>query len=332
MIVAIYVDDLLICGPKKDDIIDFKEKLAERFRITDLGPISYYLGVKIQRDRSNRTMHLSQTTYIKQLVEECGLTNCKPVDTPMQEIDYEPNIFNGEVYEATQEEIREYAHVIGKLQWLANNTRLDIAFATNKLAQFMKNPTPTHSQALKRIVRYLKGTSELGKQFGPNESPEGEPHGYTDAAYGNDVETKRSHSGYFFKLWSGVISHATRRQDGVSTSFTESEYIGQCNAAKEAFFLKQAMTELGEYIEGPVTIYADNQSAMALASNPGNHRRTKHIPIQQHYVRELVEQGHVKFNYVNTTNMAADGLTKPLASVKFKAFVRMLGLVPAPTA
>ena len=248
----------------------------------------------------------------------------------MQQIDYEPDIFNGEEYTATQEEIKEYANVIGKLQWLANNTRLDIAFATNKLAQFMKNPTPTHSQALNRTVRYLAGTSELGKQFGPTESPEGEPHGYTDAAYGNDFETKRSHSGYLFKLWSGVVSHATRSQEGVVTSSTESEYVGQCNAAKEAFFLKQAMHELGEYLDGPVTILADNQSAMALASNPGNHRRTKHIPIQQHYVTELVERGHVQFDYINTNDMAADGLTKALAPPKFKEFVRMLGLVPPP--
>ena len=330
MIVAIYVDDLLIAGLMLDDIIDFKESISERFRIKDLGSIFFYLNVKITRDRVNKVMHLSQTAYIKQLIEVCDLTDCNSVATSMEQTSLHHDVHDGQFYQAIGEEITSYAEVIGKLQWLATNTRQDIAYAINKLSQFMKNSTLTHVQAVKRVVRYLKGTMELGKRFGSSETHDSSSYGYTDSSYGDDELTRRSHSGYAFLFYNGVISHFFRRQDTVSTSSTEAEYVGQCNAVKEAYFLKQVFNELGENIKGSMKIRADNQSVMALAKNSGNHRRTKHISIQYHYVRELVQDNEVDFTYVPTADMLADGLTKPLGRQLFERFVSMLGLVSSP--
>ena len=149
---------------------------------------------------------------------------------------------------------------------------------------------------------------------------------YTDSSYENNIDTRKSHSDYVFKLWNGSISHSFKRQNTVATSSIKVEYIAQCNAAKKAFFIAQAMIELEHKINSSVDLRADNQGAIKLVNNSMNHTRTKHIPIQYHYVRELVENGHVKITYVSTKEMIADGLIKPLPPEKFRKFIFMLGL------
>ena len=123
MIVIIYVNDMLICDFKKDDILNFKKKLIERFRIKNLESVSYYLNVKIVRDRKNRTMHLSQINYIRQLVEKCDLTNCKSTSTSMKQILLKHDIFDDESYQTSIEKLIAYVEIINKLQWISNNTR-----------------------------------------------------------------------------------------------------------------------------------------------------------------------------------------------------------------
>ena len=116
MIVIIYVNDMLICDFKKDDILNFKEKLIERFRIKNFESISYYLSVKVVRDRENRTMHLNQINYIRQLVEKCDLTNCKSTSTSMKQISLKHDIFDDESYQTSIEKLIAYVEIIDKLQ------------------------------------------------------------------------------------------------------------------------------------------------------------------------------------------------------------------------
>ena len=329
VIIAVYVDDLLIVGPHASDIKGLKESISKRFKIKDLNEVTHYLGVKVVRDRANKTMWLTQTAFIKKLVDDCGLTDCRPVSTPMEPYPLQADMHNGQPYKASPVEVHAYQEILGSLQWLVTMTRQDIAYPVNKLAQFTLNPTPTHMTALQRIVKYLAGTSELGIRFGPDNSEgsmKGELTGYTDASYINDVDTKRSHSGYVFMLWNGPISCSSKRQDTIATSSTEAEYIGQCNAAKEAYFLSNAFDQLGYTPEGPIELRADNQSAIKLANNPVSHARSKHYPIQYHYVREQVAEGNLRLEYISTNDMVADGLTKALKKDKFQGFVKMLGL------
>lgn len=136
---------------------------------------------------------------------------------------------------------------------------------------------------------------------------------------------------YFFMLWNGPVSYSPRRQPTVSTSTAEAEYIGECNASKEAYFLSQALTELGYPMDGPVDLRADNQAFIKMADNPVKHSRTKHIDIKYHYVRELIENEHITLTYVSTKEMIADGLTKPLRPDLFRGFVEMLGLTSSPS-
>jgi hypothetical protein len=137
--------------------------------------------------------------------------------------------------------------------------------------------------------------------------------------------------GYVFLLYGAAVTWAARKQQSISTSTTEAEYVGLCNAAKEAVWLRNLLRDLGRgrYAGGEhaMCIYSDNQGALRLTENPEFHARSKHIDIQYHYTRELVEDGVVSVKYVPTTEMAADCLTKPLKRARLEANLAAIGLV-----
>lgn len=338
VIIAIYVDDLLLLGPILEDILKLKEQLANRFRMKDLGAVAWYLGMQITRDRAKRILWISQSTYIKRAIEDLGMTECNPTSTPMDvSCKLKKNVYlkEGEwiTYESTKQEQVAYQSIIGTLLWIACQTRPDIAFAVGMCSRYSANPNPGHDMALKRIIRYLAGTADLGLRYGPSEGAKGELVGYTDAAYGDCLDTRYSTSGYIYFLWNGPISWSSKRQTGVTTSTAEAEYVGECNAAKEAIFLAQALKEVG--YEGPdtnpVTLLADNQAAIKMASNPVNHPRGKHIDVSYHYVRwKVAEEKSIYLDYIPTKDMIADGLTKALVATKFMASRDMTGLSPTP--
>ena len=319
MIVAIYVDDLLLIGPSKDEIANLKKELSDRFRIKDLGPVRWYLGMHITRDRANRTIYINQKAYVGRILDAMGMTDCHPCTTPMDAD------LRKEDYRASKKEVKAYQQLLGSLLWLAMMTRPDIAYSVNKCSRYATNPAPNHDNAAKRIVRYLAGTRDLGLTYAPN-SDSGELVGYSDSSYGDCLDTRKSTSGYIFMLHNGPISWTTKRQSVVTTSSTEAEYIGQCNAGKEAVYLARTLKSIGYGIDGPIIIRADNQSAMKLAINPVFHPKSKHIDIQYHKIRELVENGEIKLNWIPTSDMVADGLTKPLKKALFQRFIEQLGL------
>ena len=140
------------------------------------------------------------------------------------------------------------------------------------------------------------------------------------------LDGRRSTSIYIFILANGPISWLLKRQTTVALSLYKAEYIGKCNGAKEAVWLHLLLKEIGFAVNGPTTIHIDNQSAIALTSNPEYHARTKHIDIQYYYIYLKVANNTIKFKYIPTANMAADGLTKPLQRLKHAKFVNMLNM------
>ena len=142
--------------------------------------------------------------------------------------------------------------------------------------------------------------------------------GYTDADWAGDPDTRRSTSGYLFNLGSAAISWSSKRQATVSLSSCEAEYMGETQATKEAMWLRRLMEELiCDEIKKPTILLADNQGAIALAKNASQHGRTKHIDIQQHFVREKQSEGYIDVQFIPTKDELADGLTKPLAGEAF---------------
>lgn len=324
IIIAIYVDDLLIVGANRNAIKAIKAKLNKRFEMKDLGPCAFYLGMVISRDRANRTLCLSQAGYVEQVLRRFDMWESKPQLTPM---DASTKLHKAdEGYIAPADFRLRYQSAVGSLMYAMLGTRPDIAYAVSVVSRYGSNPTDQHWAAVKRIFRYLKGTVSLRLTF---KGPLHQVSGYADADWAGDQDTRRSTSGYVFNVGSGAISWSSKRQPTVALSTCEAEYIGQTQATKEAIWLRNLLTQLSS--ESPnsvqaVVIYCDNQGAIALAKNPQFHSRTKHIDINQHFVREKVADGKVTLEYVPTEEQIADGLTKALSKDKFNTFRRALGL------
>ncbi|WAO96990.1 Retrovirus-related Pol polyprotein from transposon TNT 1-94 [Fusarium falciforme] len=323
--IAVYVDDLLIAGPSKDEIVAVKQALCNKFKMTDLGPCKYYLGMSLRRDRANRSISLSQTTYLEKILRDFGMDQCAPNATPVATSKFgEPD----PDYKATDKLKQWYAKAIGSLMYLMLGTRPDIAFAVSLCSRHLGNPTNEHQTAVKRIFRYLKGSHNLELVYQGKLQP---LLGYTDSDWAGDQETRKSTSGYVFNLGTGAISWSSKRQRTVALSSCEAEYMGQTGAAKEAVWLRSLLQELlKEYREVPelktTVIFGDNQGAIAMSKNPQFHARTKHIDIQHHYCREKVNDGTVDFQYIPTGKQVADGLTKALPKDRFLRFREALGL------
>jgi hypothetical protein len=200
-----------------------------------------------------------------------------------------------------------YREAIGSLMYAAMGTRPDIAFATLTVAQFCENPGWVHWEAVKQIYKYLLGTREL-------------------ELTGASQEHRRAISGYVFMIDGGAISWSSKKQELVTLSTTEAEYVVQTHAAKEAIWFRQLLTQLFDSIDTPTTLFSDSKSAIALAEDGHYHARTKHIDIRYHFIRYVIDAGTIKLVYCSTDDMTADTLTKALPSVKSKHFAKALGL------
>jgi hypothetical protein len=205
-------------------------------------------------------------------------------------------------------------------------TRPDIAVAVGAVAQHMQQPGQAHWIAVKRIFRYLKGTTNVCLSYSGHETSR-ILQGFVDSDWGGSLEERRSTSGYAFIFGGGAVSWKSKKQPTVALSTTEAEYMAATQATKEAIWLRRFLQEIGLQQIGPTPIHSDSQGSIALIKNPVHHARTKHIDIQHHFVREKCESEEVEFIYCSTAEMAADVLTKGLLRVKHEKCMSMLGLV-----
>ena len=318
-----YVNDIQIYDPRESKhISDLKEELSKRFAITDLDSYSYYLNMEIQRNRVKRSVRITQSTYLKKVLARFNMANSAPVPTPMV---VGTQLEEESVDQAISDVVREYQSMMGSMMYAMIQTRSDICFAITILSRYNQNSNSKHIAAVKRVLRYLKDTIDHDITYGTVNGLEG----FIDTDWASDSETRRSLEAYVFLLYEGAVSWTSKRQQFIALSSCEVEYMAQTQAAKEAIWLTRLLSELDVGLglpSKPVLIKADNQGAIALASDPRFHTRTKHIDIQWHFVRDQVETGAVSFEWVPTREMAADGLTKALSKDKFGTFVGQLGL------
>ena len=210
------------------------------------------------------------------------------------------------------------------------NTRPDLAFSISLLSRFLSKPTKHIAELMKGVLKYVKGSTQHGityRRRRDNEILSIEAYTDSDFADKHIHGDRRSTSGYIIKMAEDAISWSSKRQPGVpSTSSTHSEYRGQASAVRHIVHLSMFMNQIHLPIERPILLHADNTSAIALAKNPEFHTRTKHIDVAFHFQRYYVKTGLIALHYIPTTDMIADGLTKPLNRAKFAEFVTMLGL------
>jgi hypothetical protein len=326
VILAIHVDDSTMTGSSVTLQQEYKARINAKFQLTDLGPISWLLGLAITRDRAARTLSLSQHAYIDTLLRRFNLEDCKPLAQPLDpHVQFSTDQCPTTIEEKAAMQVVPYREAVGALNWVAVGTRPDIAFVVGQLARFMENPGRVHWEAVKRVLRYLKGTRDWKLVYGGSETRGLE--GFTDAD-GAMQEHRRAISGYVILIDGGAVSWCSKKQELVTLSTTEAEYVAATHAAKELIWFRRLLGEIFRPLEHPVVLHSDNQSAIALAHSQGQfHARTKHIDIRWHFIRYSVENGSIELVYCPTEDMTADLLTKPLPSAKAKHFAHSLGLL-----
>ena len=329
LIVALYVDDLLLAGDEPDTIMWMKGELSKRFEMKDLGQAKVCLGLEISRVRSEKAVFLSQSKYSISILERFGMQDSRPVPTPMVPNSSKSNPLDSadpETDAAAKDE--PYRQAIGSLMYLMLGTRPDLAYAVGKLSRFCEDPQQKHWMAVKRVFRYIAGSKELGLKFDGHASLD--LVGYSDADWAGDTKDRKSTSGFVFTLGGGPISWGSKKQTIVAVSTCEAEYISMSTASKEAVWLRRLVSDMLLDLVStklhPTLIHSDNQGAIALAQNESVNNRNKHIDIAYHFVREVVRTKLVELAYLPSTDMPADALTKPLPQPAFAKFVMQLAL------
>lgn len=323
--VLVYVDDLLVAAERISTLEKFKSELGEEFEIRDLGEVTLFLGIQIKRDRKSRTITLFQKNYTRVVLERFRMEPSKPNHVPLQkslvtEIEHLTNYTDGP-YTSCHE--APYRELMGSVMFLATTTRPDIMFAVSFLAKYMSSYSEVHWRAVKSLLRYLKGTQDMGLRFNADNTI----LGYTDSDWAGDTLTRKSRSGYVFQIGNVSLSWKSKQQSVVAASSVEAEYIAQAQAVREALWIRGMCQEFGLMDDKvPVTLYADNTGAIALANDIIVSNRSKHIDVVYHLTRDYVEKGMIALRYIPSELIVADGLTKALGSVKHNAFVEMLGM------
>ena len=316
-VVAVYVDDIILGGRSEAKMSEVKAELRLKFEMKDLGILHHFLGVKIIQDQLAGVIWIGQPVYTEKILQRYGMQDSKPVNTPV----------SPDIKLVTTERVDDmcnqqlYQAVIGSLLYLSTKTRPDIAYAVSSVAHFCAKPTKQHWTAVKRILRYLKGTSNFGLIY-REDTPRGIT-GYSDADWAGDVGDRKSTSVYVFLMGSAAISWKSSKQTCAALSTAEAEYVALSAAAQEAIWLQQLTSELLNDNIQEMTIFEDNQSTICLAKNQHIHGRTKHIDIKYHFIRDMVEAGRIKLTYCASENMIADMLTKGL---HVKQFEKLRGL------
>lgn len=314
IILLLYVDDMLVAGPNKDRIQELKAQLAKEFDMKDLGPANKILGMQIHRDRNNRKIWLSQKNYFNKILRRFNMQDCKPVSTPVP-VNFKLSSSMCPSNEAERREMSRvpYASAVGSLMFAMICTRPDIAQAVGVVSRFMANPGGEHWNTVKRILRYIRGTSDAALCYGGSEFT---VKGYVDSDFAGDLNKSKSTTGYVFTLAGGAVSWVSKLQTVVALSTTEAEYMAATQACKEAVWIQRLLEELG-HMQKKIVLFCDSQSALHIARNPAFHSRTKHIRVQYHFVREVVEEGSVDMQKIHTDENLADVMTKPINADKF---------------
>jgi transposase InsO family protein len=323
VVLAIHVDDGMVVGSCASLVNKFKEEMNAKYQLTDMGAANWLLGIKITRDLVNRTLTLSQHAYIEAIITRFNFNDLKPSSIPIDpSAPLSKSQSPSKLEDIAKMKNVPYREAVGSLMYAAMGTRPDIAFATTTVAQFSDNPGWAHWEAVKRIYRYLIGTKALELTYGGDKRG---LVGYVDAD-GASQEHRRAISGYVFMVDGGAVSWSSKKQELVTLSTAEAEYVAQTHAAKEAIWLRRLLTEIFKSIDTPTILFSDSKSAIALAHDGHYHARTKHIDIRYHFIRYIIEAGSIKLVYCPTSDMTADTLTKVLPSAKAKHFATALGL------
>jgi ATP-binding cassette subfamily B (MDR/TAP) protein 1 len=315
VLLLLYVDDMLIAAKEKSEVLKLKRLLCSEFSMKDLGQAQRILGMDIKREKGK--LVLTQEHYALKVLARFNMQDAKVVTTPLAShfklseamcplTDDDKGIMSKVPYESA----------VGSLMYLMVCTRPDIAYAVGKVSRYMSNPSKPHWEAVKWILRYIKGTVGHGLVFDASLHDASTLVGYVDADFAQDLDKRRSTTGYIYTLAGGCVSWRSTIQKCISQSTTEAEYVAVAEATKEAIWLQRLVTEIG-LVHDPVHLHCDSQSALHLAVNQVMDSRVKHIDVRYHFLREVVADMQIKLVKIDGKLNPADIFTKVVPLVSF---------------
>ncbi len=323
LIIILYVDDITLLGTSLENVKRTKGLLSDRYKMSDLGEIKSYLGMRIVHNRADKRLEIDQSGYITDILERFSMADANPHNTPLPSgADVHLVQYTGQ---ASSSDIKHYQSLIGSLLYIQIGTRPDISFAVSRLAQYATNPSPQHLKLAQYVLGYLVGTKDMCIRF---DGTAGEGLvGYSDSSLGDQTDDRHSTSGYVFLLSDGAVSWSSRKQKTVAQNTMEAEYMAMTDAANQAAWYHSFLKELGYTVDDPIPLHGDNKGAIDLALNPVTGRRSKHIEIKHHVIREYVERSTITLVRTRTEDMLADGFTKSLARGSLSKHNTDMGLV-----
>ena len=330
LVIFFYVDDIaVLCLPSQlPRLYQFKQQLTTRWEMRDLGDLSWFLGIRIIRDRKNRKLWLCQDSYFKKVAETYHLTDQAPVSTPVATTALPPCSSDT----VNQNYRHEYAQLLGSLTYGTCATRPDTANAQSYLGRFAKNPIQPHLDAVKRALTYGYQTRHLALEYSAPENPTDETciiwNASSDASFADDFETRKSTEGMLITLFGGAIDWRARRQATVTTSTTEAELLALSHCASDVQWWKRFFRAIHFNPDQELSISCDNKQTIRLLCNnePRLVTKLRHVDIHHHWLREQVQQDKIKITWESTHEMPADGCTKALSVAEHRKFVKKCGL------
>ncbi|OIW19116.1 hypothetical protein TanjilG_08916 [Lupinus angustifolius] len=319
LILLLYVDDILLTGSTMTLLSKFIQILQSEFAMKDLGPLHHFLGIEISPTPDG--LNLSQSHYALTILERANMVDCKPISTPLEaktKITQDATLLNDPSY---------FRGPVGALQYLTF-TRPDLSFIVNYVSQFLHAPNTMHLKMVKRILRYVKGTIDIGLHFTSNATLD--LFAFFDADWAGCPTTWRSTSGYCTFLGGNLISWCAKKQLTVSRSSTEAEYRAMAHTAAELTWLTFILKDLCLSLASAPILYCDNLSALHMTINPVFLARSKHIELDYHFVRELVSLGLLVTQYVSTNDQVANLFTKLMSKASLSYFRNKLCVQPRP--
>lgn len=314
----VYVDDILLLSPSLAEVSAVKRRMQDKWKMTDKGTVTQFCGIHFRYDQERRFLILHQRPFIDQLLEEF-LPDAVARRSPMDAIPGPATVM------LEQKPKSIFQKLIGKLTWLANNTRMDCTFPAGVLARYMSKPGDQHLSAAKRVLQFLSGTKDLALVFSPH--PNDAPlEGFTDANWASDPHVgRRSTSGMLIKVFGCTVSWRSQIQKCVALSAVEAELVAACEAAREMVFVKNLLDQLGADTGTP-HLRTDSLGCIQVAKDPAQHYKLKHIDVKYNFLREKVQAGALSVAHVKSDANPADVFTKAVGRNTLEGHRRALGL------
>ena len=329
------MDDCLIFSRKKESADELIASLEENFTLTQDEEVAAYLGVDIQVDDANDEIRISQPFLIERIIKLLGdsVKDANVKDTPA----IHKEILHKDESGPDRKQRWSYRSAIGMLNYLTATTRPDCLFASHQCARFSANPKLSHERAVKRIIRYLKGTSDKGLIIKPDITKGIECYVDADFAGGYHFDLNEepistfSRTGYVIKYLNVPLIWVSKLQSEIALSTVEAEYIALSQSLRDVIPLLDLIKEMEKFFGLPsekpevkCKLFEDNNGALELARAPKYRPRTKHIAIKYHHFREHVKKGLISINAIDTKEQIADIFTKGLPGISFKYLRRHL--------